>query len=432
MRSVPNHALAVAVASLAGAVGLAAPATAAPAGVTVLVSAARTGGVGNNTSAEAAMSGNGRYVAFSSHATNLVAGDTNSRMDVFLRDLASGTTRRVSLGPQGVQGNRRSHQPAVSADGRYVAFSSEATNLVAGDTNGWPDVFVRDTVGGTTRRVSVRTNGAQANQGSAAAAISTDGRYVAFISSASNLVSGDTNGTSDLFVRDTVAGTTRRVSVGPNGAQSNGYADGPSMSADGRYLTFASPASNLVPRDTNGLVDVFLHDRVAGTTRRISVGPGGAQSNGATYQAAISADGRRVAFVSEATNLAPTDTEAQPDVLVRDLVSGTNRQVSFRTDNLPGSHANAPDISATGRFVTFTTPSSLLPGEPAGIVDVYVRDLDTGATRLVSVANDGTPGNLPSAEPAISYDGRSIAFASAATNLAPPDANGFDDVFVRR
>jgi TolB protein len=403
----------------------------APPTRTVLVSVSRTGGEGNHASAEPALSGDGRYVAFTSHSTNLLPGDTNNRMDVFVRDLVTGTTRRASLGSDGVQSNLRSHQPAISAHGRYVAFVSEADNLVAGDTNGQPDVFVRDMRTGTTRRVSVRTDGSQGNGGGAAPAISADGRYVAFVSDASDLVAGDTNGTSDAFVHDTVTGTTERVSVGPGGRQADGYADAPDISADGRYVSLVSPATSLVPGDTNGLPDVFVRDRVAGTTRRASVGAGGAQADGANVQAAISADGRHVVFVSEADNLVPTDTDTAADVLVRDLVAGTTRQVSFRTDTRPGSYAAEPDISATGRFIAFVTPSPLLPGEPDGTVDVYLRDTVTGVTRRQSVATDGTPADLSSADPSISADGSGLAFTSAATNLAPGGANRFDDIFAR-
>jgi TolB protein len=422
-------ALTAAGAAIVAVAGLAPPAAAAPA--TVLVSANRSGGVGNRSSAEPAISGNGRFVAFTSHSTNLVAGDTNSRQDVFLRDLMTGTTRRVSLGPQGRQGNRRSHQAAVSTDGRYVVFSSDATNLVAGDTNGWPDVFVRDTVAGVTRRISVGPGGVQANRDSAAGAISGDGRYVAFVSGATNLVPGDTNGVSDLFVRDTVANTTSRLSLGPGGVQSNGFADGPSISADGRFVAFNSAATNLVAGDTNGVVDVFLRDRVAGTTRRISVGPGGVQANGATSQSAISADGRHVAYTSEASNLTPADTDALPDVLIRDLAAGTNARVSPRTDNLPGSFSSEPDVSGTGRFVAFVTSSALVPGDSGSSVDVYARDMATGAFRLVSVAAGGGSANGPSADPSIADSGTPVAFTSAATDIVPGDTNGFDDVFAR-
>jgi len=383
-----------------------------------------------------ALSADVRFAVFSSYANNLVPGDTNGTYptghDVFVRDRLNGTTERVSVDSLEAQGNGESFGYSISADGRYVAFQSDASNLVAGDTNASSDVFLRDRQLGLTQRMSVDSSGTEGNGDSGLAQISADGRYVAFYSRASNLVAGDTNGQSDLFLRDTTAGTTTRLSVGPGGAQSNGYADGPSISADGRYVTFASPATTLVPGDTNGQVDVFLRDRVARTTTRISVGPGGAQSNGATSQAVISADGRQVAFVSEASNLAPTDTDAEPDVLIRNLATGVNTQVSFRNDDLIGSFASEPDVSGDGRFVAFITPSPQVPGVPEGNVQVYVRDVVAGTARLVSVANNGAPANLPNSSPAISDAGGRVAFQSAATNLTAGDANGQDDIFVRR
>jgi Tol biopolymer transport system component len=184
----------------------------------------------------------------------------------------------------------------VSADGRYVAFHSEATNLVAGDTNGSEDVFVRDRVTGTTERVSIATGGAEGNGHSSAESISADGRFVAFESQASNLVSGDTNGQADIFVRDRQTGTTERVSRATSGAQGNSLSGGPAISADGRFVAFLSFSTNLVPGDTNGHYDIFVRDRLNGTTERVSVATGGTQADGDSYSPAISADGRYVAF----------------------------------------------------------------------------------------------------------------------------------------
>ncbi len=228
------------------------------------VSVASNGTQGNDGSAaysgSPAISANGRYVAFASGSSNLVPGDTNDRTDVFVRDLRSGTTRRVSVAGDGTQANHGSHAPAISADGRYVTFASVASNLVPGDTNHTGDVFVRDLRSGTTRRVSVAGNGAQGNHSSYGSAISADGRYVAFLSDASNLVPGDTNGASDVFVRDRRSGTTRRVSVAGNGTQGNLDSGDQAISADGRYVAFDSYASNLVPGDTNDNQDVFVRD----------------------------------------------------------------------------------------------------------------------------------------------------------------------------
>jgi Tol biopolymer transport system component len=382
---------------------------------------------GNRFSQESEISANGRYVVFSSHSTNLVPGDTNRRIDIFRRDLGTGTTVRASLGPGGVQANQPSGGPDVSADGRFVAFSSFATNLVAGDTNNQPDVFVRDMQAGVTRLVSVGVGGARANGGNSFPSVSADGRFIAFVSSASNLVANDTNGTADVFVRDMRSGVTRRMSVRTGGGQSNGFSDAPDISADGRYVVFASAATNLVAGDTNGFVDVFLRDRVGAVTIRVSVGPGGVPADGPVTQPVISADGTHVAFVSEATNLVATDTDADADVLVRNLVTDTNTRVSRRTDFLPGSFANEPAISANGNLVAFVSTSVLAPGDTNGsLPDVYLRNVAAATDELI------TPGaNLHSANPAISATGQRVSFTSAATNLVPADTNNSDDVFAR-
>ncbi len=245
------------------------------------------------------VSADGRFVAFYSDASNLAAGDTNGYRDVFVRDCQSGTTERISIDSGGSQGNNGSQTSSISADGTFVAFWSLSSNLVAGDTNGYPDVFVRDRQSGTTERVSVDSAGAQGNNGSQYSSISADGRFVAFWSLSSNLVAGDTNGSADIFVRDRQSGTTDRVSVDSGGAQGNGSCGfALSISADGRFVAFWSYATNLVAGDTNGYPDVFVHDRQSGTSERVSVDSGGAQGNSSSGNNAISisADGRFVAF----------------------------------------------------------------------------------------------------------------------------------------
>jgi Tol biopolymer transport system component len=269
----------------------------------------------NGRSSSSALSADGRFVAFSSAASNLVAGDTNGYSDIFVRDRRTGITRRVSVSSNGVEGNEDSGDPAISADGRFVAFSSDASSLVTGDGNNARDVFVRDRRTGTTRRVSVSSAGAEGNGESLNGALSASGRFIAFDSLASNIVSGDTNGYRDVFVRDRRTGLTRRVSVSSAGAAGNQSSFGPVLSADGRFVVFASAASNLVARDTNGFTDVFLRDRRAGTTRRVSVNSRGVGGGG--IDRAISGDGRFVAFVSGASNLVPYDENGSPDVFVR-------------------------------------------------------------------------------------------------------------------
>jgi len=200
-----------------------------------------------------------------------------------------------------------------------VAFISDATNLVSGDVNGSSDAFVRDRLNGTTRRVSVGAGGVEANRLTGnAPSISADGRFVAFDSSASNLVPGDTNGIQDIFVRDLQAKTTTRVSVGAGGVEANGISISPTLSTDGRFVAFSSDATNLVNADTNGLHDVFVTDRLAGTTRRASVGAGGVQGNSPSFGPSVSTDGAHVEFVSNATNLVAGDTNGEMDVFVRD------------------------------------------------------------------------------------------------------------------
>jgi Tol biopolymer transport system component len=212
---------------------------------------------GNSNSFRPSISGDGRYVAFASRASNLVAGDTNGSDDIFVRDTVNATTTRVSVGIAGVEGNNNSFRPSISGDGLFVAFGSRASNLEVGDINGSDDIFVHDTVTATTTRVSVDSLGVEGNNNSFRPSISGDGRYVAFGSRASNLVAGDTNASDDIFVHDTVNMTTTRVSVGSAGVEGNNNSFRPSISGDGRYVAFGSHASNLVAGDTNGSDDIF-------------------------------------------------------------------------------------------------------------------------------------------------------------------------------
>ena len=289
---------------LVGAVGLCATPGAAQSTERVSVS---TGGAGaNDGSLAPAISSDGRYVAYASQADNLVSGDTNGAWDVFVHDRQTGTTTRVSLGVGGAQGNDGSASPVLTPDGRYLAFCSEATNLVAGDTNGMYDVFVRDLQTGQIERVSIATDGTQADYICWNPGISDDGRYVVFDSESDTLVLNDTNGVDDVFLHDRVAGTTTRVSVSSSGAQASGAE--PSISGDSRYVAFESSSDSLVTGDTNGDTDVFTHDCQTGQTTRVSLATGGGEANDDSEYPAISRDGRYVAFGSEATNLVTGDT----------------------------------------------------------------------------------------------------------------------------
>ena len=381
-----------------------------------------------------AISADGRFVVFASGATNLVSGDTNAAYDIFVHDRQTGTTERVSVATGGGQANSTSYDPAISADGRFVAFYSYATNLVSGDTNGATDVFVHDRQTGTTERVSVATGGGQATGSSYIPAISADGRFVAFYSLAPDLVSGDTNGKTDVFVHDRQTGTTERVSVATGGTEADGSSYNPAISADGRFVAFHSGATNLVGGDTNVANDVFVHDRQTGTTERVSVATNGGQANDTSANAAISADGRFVAFQSIATNLIGGDTNGSSDVFVHDRQTGTTARVSVVTGGgqATGGHSFDPAIGADGRFVAFySTATDLVGGDTNTSYDVFVHDRQTGTTERVSVATNGGQANATSANAAISADGHFVAFQSIANNLVGGDNNGFADVFVR-
>jgi Tol biopolymer transport system component len=364
------------------------------------VSVASDGTEGNNGSYFASVSADGRYVAFISDASNLIPNDTNGVTDAFVYDRVTGTTERVSVASDGREGNENALGiPSISPDGRYVAFASAASNLVPNDTNGAIDVFIHDRVTGTTERISVASDGSQGDNDSDYPAISADGRYVSFWSRASNLVSGDTNGGSDIYVHDRVTGTTERVSVASDGSQSSGAIGlyPKPMSSDGRYVAFDSAASNLVPNDTNNQPDVFVHDRVTGTTERVSVASDGSEaSDGYSEYPSISADGRYISFVSSATNLVPGDTNGASDVFVHDRVTGTTERVSVASDGTEGNGevGRLSSISSDGRYVTFdSAASSLVPDDTNGVNDVFVHDRVTGTTARVSVNNDESQAN---------------------------------------
>jgi Tol biopolymer transport system component len=396
------------------------------------VSVGPGGEEGDGTSNTASISADGRFVAFQSYATNLVGNDTNSTYDVFVRDRKLGRTRRMSVSTAGAEVTAPSYAPSISADGRFVAFQSYGTTLVAGDTNGVADIFVRDRKTGTTRRVSLRSSGAEPNGESSRPSISADGRFVAFQSDATNLVGGDANGAVDIFVRDRENGTTRRVSVSSMGTEGNGGSDHASISANGRFVAFDSGASNLVGFDMNGVYDVFVHDRMRGKTRRVSVSSAGTEGDVGSYWPAISGDGHFVTFYADASNLVLGDTNGFPDVFVHDRTSGKTSRVSLRSSGAQGNEGSYdPWISGDGRFVGFSADASNLVGGDTNLhSDVFVRDRLTGKTTRVSVDSAGTEANADSFRPIISVDGRFIAFESAATNLVN-DTNIFTDVFLR-
>lgn len=414
------------------------PAPAAPSapdsGTTERVSLASDETPGDNASSRPSLSADGRLVAFDSLSTNLVPGDSNGTYDVFVRDRFNGTTERVSISAHENQANGESYSPSISTDGRFVAFVSLATNLAPSDANGAGDIFVRDRRDRTTERDSLASDETPGNGASANPSISADGLFVAYESLATNLVSNDINNTVDVFVRNRIDGTTERVSVSQNEFQGNAASSMPSISADGRFVAFTSSADNLVPGDTNGDADIFVRDRNSGSTSRVSLDDDEAQGNGYSHSPSISADGRFVAFLSAAFNLVAGDDNGEVDIFVRDRLNGTIELISIASD---GTQANdysfAPSISADGRFVAFETQAAfLVPGDTNSTMDVFVRDRLNATTERVSLTSDESQGDGHSDTAAISANGRFVAFRSLASNLTTPgDTNGFFDIFER-
>jgi Tol biopolymer transport system component len=419
---------------------------------TVRVSVSSAGAQGDRDSFAVGLSASARFVLVNSMATNLVPGDTNGRWDVFVYDRSAGAMQRVSVTSSGAQAKPGSDPfggslaGGMSANGHYVAFRSDSANLVAHDTNRTWDVFVYDRAHHRVTRVSVSGKGRQANGPSGDPAISANGRYVAFYSAATNLVSGDTNGFSDIFVRDLRSHRTIRVSVTSRGSQAGCNAGGcestePALSATGRYVAFESSATNLVAGDTNRLADVFVHDLRTGRTQRVSVSSsgrqaGGDRTNNGSNAPVISANGRYVVFHSYASNLVAGDTNRLPDIFVRDRQARKTTRVSVSSSGVQANQENlgSAAISADGRYVAFTSlATNLVAGDANDITDVFVRDLRTGTTTLASLGVAGNQGDDGSAAGGVvfSADDRYLALSSWAANFVAGDTNDKPDAFVR-
>lgn len=395
----------------------------------------------NGTSDVPAISANGRFVAFWSTATNLVSDDTNAQPDLFVRVLQTNVTERVSVSTANGQANGASESVCgISGDGRYVVYSSFATNLVESESNGQAKVFLRDRMLGETTCISVGMDGSQANGRSGFPWISRDGRYITFYSMATNLVAGDTNGGVDCFVFDRNANVMARVSVASGGGQGTPptgvFATHVSLSDDGRFAVFGSPAPDLVPNDTNGVVDIFCHDRQTLVTTRISVGASGQQANGTSfaYREAISGNGQIVVFQSLASNLVSNDTNGTNDLFMHERQSALTTRVNMGTggsqDN--GAGVGSGSISADSRFITWRSAgSNTVSGDNNGVDDAFVLTRATGTIDVASVSLLGEIGNGGSSGTALSSDGRYVVFSSLASNLAPNDSNELRDIFLR-
>jgi Tol biopolymer transport system component len=378
------------------------------------------------------ISDDGRFVAFESADLTLVPQSYETFHDIFVHDRQTGLTRKVSVSSLGVPGDNHSFDPAISGDGNFVAFYSYANNLVPGLPIHTKHVYVHDLRTSTTTLASVSTAGVAGNRMSWEPAISFDGRFVAFESWADTLVPGDTNVVADIFVRDLIAGTTERVSVSSAGIQGNGGSSEAAISADGRFVSFTNTSNNLVVGDTNLMPDVFVHDRMTGLTTRVSVESLGAQGNGECRYSSLSGDGRYVGFSSTADNLVTGDVNGFEDVFVHDRISGATVRASENALGAGGDGSSMkPTFSRDGRFVSFQSLSSnLVAGHLSPGFDIFILDRQAGTMRLASASAAGTPGNGTSFRAQMAGDGRHMAFASYAENLVRGDANGEEDVFV--
>jgi uncharacterized protein YjbI with pentapeptide repeats len=406
---------------------------------TILVSLNKAREQGNGDSLyPGALSKNGRFICFGSAAANLVANDTNGHVDIFIRDLRKGETRRVNVSSNGEQANSGSSACALSGNGRHVVFTSDATNLVSDDTNGRADVFVHDRKTGNTSRVSVNSGGEQGNDGSGGTiGMSSDGRLVVFTSNASNLVPEDTNNFDDIFLHDRDTNTTTRVNVNSAGKQASGCVlicqGSPTISGNGRYIAFDSSATNLVSGDTNGKRDVFVRDLKSGITTRVSTNSLGAEGNKNSFMPRLSDDGLVVAFGSEASNLVAGDSNNVEDAFVYDFQYSGLKRVSVSST---GAQANAGSfnysLSGDGRFVAFSSgATNLVFDDTNEKTDIFVHDIETRETVRVSVDDFGKQGNGDSdGLSPLNRNGHYIAFGSYASNLVLSDLNGMADSFI--
>ena len=399
-----------------------------------LVSTTASGAAANGYSDSPVFSPDGRSVVFTSYASNLVAGDTNGVPDLFLKDLTSGAVTRLSTTSSG-QANNTSYSPVFSPDGRSVVFASYAT-LVVGDNNEAADLFLKDLTSGVVTRLSTTSSGGEANNGSDSPVFSPDGRSVVFRSYAKNLVDGDTNRVYDIFLKDLTSGAVTRLSTTSSGGQAKGGSGSPVFSPDGRSVVFQSDATNLVAGDTNGATDLFLKDLTTGTVTRLSTTSSGGEAKGGSYSPVFSPDGRSVVFQSYATNLVAGDTNGAPDFFLKDLTSGAVTRLSTTSSGgeaTGGSYTGySPVFSPDGRSVVFQSDATnLVAGDTNGTSDIFIKELANGSVTRLSTTVGGEQANGGSGGPVFSPDGRSLAFASAATNLVTGDANGAWDVFVR-
>jgi Tol biopolymer transport system component len=442
---------------------------------TFLLSLDGEGMPGNNVSDHPSISADGQFVVFESSASNLVQNDTNGARDVFVYDRQGLAITRVNVSTNGLESDGPSEAPRISANGKHVVFVSSASNLLAEASTAQNAIYMHNRETSTTVMVSVDSNGTHANNSSFSPVISSDGRYVAFTSYANNLVAGDSNNRADVFVHDRDPdnngvfdegnGVTTRVSVSTTGEAGNEDSDQPAISGDGRFVVFMSYATNLASGDQNNVRDVFLHDRQSGETTRISKTSSGSDANGPSSEPAISTNGRYIAYISEASNLVSGDDNEVIDVFLYDRETESLTLVSRSdTGELGYKDSLNPAVSSDGRYVAFSSYATNLVSDTASnrmagarytsfgysargidaisaatniVVDndqgtehVYMYDRVSGANQRISTSYFGTTGNASSFSADLSSDGQYVVFASEASNLVCDDSNSQQDIFL--
>jgi len=401
------------------------------AGTLQLASGNHAGVPGDDISRNAAVNATGRMVAFESLAGDLIDGDNNNSSDVFVKDLKSGNVAIASITQSGKLGDASSYAPSLSATGRYVAFYSNAGNFVAQDDNLQADVFFKDMKTGRLSLVSCAEDGTLGNKASYNPKLSADGGSVVFFSYATNLVAGGSNGYPQVFVKRIASGQVVQVSSTADDTQANGESYYPTISANGNFVVFESAATNLTAGDSNGSYDIFRKNLTTGLVERVSVSGSGKQANGDSFGAAVSANGRYIAFHSHATNLVGGDDNAAADVFVKDMASGKVVRISLANGGLEADgDSSAATISNDGRFVSFMSDAdNLIEQDLNGKSDVFLKDRKTGQLTRVSANAQAWESDGVSRLPAISGNGRFLVFESAGENLTFGDDNSRADVF---
>lgn len=386
---------------------------------------------GSGYSSYPRVSDNGQWVVFASLSSNLVVPDTNNRLDIFVWEKDSNQFFRMSDSPAGVQGNNLSFGGDVAADGS-VTFMSNANNLGPPDTNGARDIFYKDFSTGAVELISVDSNGVQHNGAVFDPQISADGTRIVYWSSATNLISNDTNGVADIFMYDRTTGTTTRVSLTSTGGETNGQSSQPLISGDGRWIAYWSFADNIVPNDTNMNTDTFLYDTVNGTTIRVSVSSAGVEGDSATLPRGISEDGDWIVMSSYATNLTPGINNGLMNVFSHQVSTGLTQRVNLSSTGVePNQDCDAGGISTDGRYTVFESrATNLVPGITNTQSDVFLNDSVSNTTIRISV--DAQQGEVIGTheDTTISGDGRQVAFKSSGIAFTLFHTLSVDDIFL--